>query len=145
MVSNTIKLSLGSIFLIFVISCTNGKPGDIMKSKMQNTPKDTCQLDLGKAQNIELGVGCGNCHTYDEKRRYPNLPTYAEISAIDSLKLSEFIFKTRHNGYFLRDTILLNHTNKALDTLGECEKRNLIFFIKSVNRRFPQILKIPEK
>jgi len=144
MVSNTIKLSLGSLFLIFAISCTNGNHKKIEQSKVSTALKDTCQLDLGAAQNIELGVGCGNCHTYDDKRRYPKLPTYAEISAMDSLKLSNFIFKTRHNGYFLKDTILLNHNNKALDTLDECEKRNLMFFIKSVNRKFPQILKVPK-
>lgn len=144
MVSNTIKLSLGSLLLIFAISCTNGNHKKIEQTKTSNVLKDTCQLDLGAAQNIELGVGCGNCHTYDEKRRYQKLPTYSEISAMDSLKLSDFIFKTRHNGYFLKDTMLVNHNNKALDTLNECEKRNLMFFIKSVNRHFPQILKVPE-
>ena len=140
MFSSTKKLILGSAIIFFAISCTSDQK-KVKQSRVAEIRRDTCQLALGKAQIIELGVGCGNCHTYDEKRRYPKLPTYAEISSMDSLRLSEFIFKTRHNGYFLTDTMLINHNNKALDTLNVCEKRNLMFFIKSVNRHFPQILK----
>ena len=136
-------ISLGSIAIVLFISCNQGnKRTESAKSKpaMQ---KLSCILDLGATESIELHVGCGNCHTSNANRAFSNVPTYAEIAAIDSLKLSDFIFKKRHNGYFLRDTILLNHNNKAIDTLDECERRNLIHFIKSNNRRIPQVFKLP--
>jgi len=143
MVLNTIKVSLGSLALILFMSCNQGNKrteNPIPKPAIQ---KLSCILDLGATESIELHVGCGNCHTSNAERAFPNVPTYAEIAAIDSLKLSDFIFKQRHNGYFLRDTILLNHNNKAIDTLDECERRNLIHFIKSNNRRIPQVFKLP--
>ena len=144
MVLNIIKVSLGSFLALVFFSCTNGAHKQTVVNNISKVAQDTCQLDLGKAQSIELHVGCINCHTYDEKRQFAQVPTFKEISNIDSLKLSNFIFKTRHNGYFLKDTILLNHNNKALDTLDVCEKRNLIYFIKSNNRHIPQVLKVPE-
>lgn len=145
MVLNIIKVSLGSFLVLVFFSCTNGGHQKTDSNNISKIQKDNCQLDLGRAQSIELHVGCGNCHTYDSKRQFTQVPTFKEIADIDSLKLSDFIFKTRHNGYFLKDTILLNHNNKALDTLDECEKRNLVYFIKSNNRRIPQVLKVPEK
>jgi hypothetical protein len=144
MALNIIKVSLGRFLVLVFFSCTNGRHQKTDSNSISKIQKDTCQLDLGSAQSIELHVGCGNCHTYDAKRQFPQVPTFKEIADIDSLKLSNFIFKTRHNGYFLKDTILLNHNNKALDTLDECEKRNLVYFIKSNNRRIPQVLKVPK-
>lgn len=144
MVLNTIKVSFGSVLLLLFVACTNTGNQHNRQNSISKVQKDTCQLDLGAAESIELHVGCGNCHTYDPKRQFPQVPTFKEIADIDSLTLSDFIFKTRHKGYFLKDTILSNHNNKALDTLSECDKKNLIHFIKSNNRRIPQVLKVPK-
>lgn len=141
---NTIKISLGSLILLFFFSCAGGDHHKADLNNISNIKRDSCKLELGTAQMIELHVGCINCHTYDEKRRFPQVPTIKEVANIDSLKLSDFIFEARHNGYFLKDTILLNHNNKALDTLDACEKRNLLYYIKSQNRRILQSLKLPQ-
>lgn len=117
-----------------MLSCSNGGKKKPDKAEVQVAHKDSCILDLGAAQSIESKVGCANCHTPSPVRKYPEVPRYAELSAMDSLKLSDFIFKTRHKGLFLSDTSFRNHQNKAIDTLNECERRNLIHYIKNFKK-----------
>lgn len=129
---NTIRINLSSLLLCFFIACTgtNQKQGN----KKPETKKDTCKLDLYVGSNIELSLGCGNCHKLMGDRVASKIPTYLELSKIDSLKLKEFIFKTKHKNMYPE-----YYKVKRLDTLSECEIRNLMHYIKNFGRGIPKI------
>jgi hypothetical protein len=145
---NTIKLSLGSLLITFLMfSCTYNQ-SSTEKSKVKSV-KDTCDLwysaagnDIRDAlgNNIESGIGCRSCHSPQDKRDFRNLPTMREISAIDSLKLSDFIFIARHNGFF--KTIPASQFRiKKIDSLSACDRENLLHFLKGYGRPIKQVLK----
>lgn len=143
MESITIKLSLAALVLCFLLSCSNGTNGKTETIKAAPIQKDSCSLNTGAAETIELSVGFANCHTPGPVRKYPEVPRYAELSATDSLKLSNFIFKTKHKGLLLSDTSFQNHQNKAIDRLNECERRNLIHYIKNFKKVSDDLLTPP--
>lgn len=133
--SNLIRLSLISMISLIAVACLNSTPKK-SSSIITNVKIDSCSYKESDAVDAEMITGCANCHTYNEHRTFPEVPTYKEISALDSLKLSDFIFKTRHNGYFIKET-KLNRNNKAIDSLNECQRKNLVHFIKDYNRKIP--------
>ncbi|MET4138470.1 hypothetical protein [Pedobacter sp. UYP1] len=134
--SNIIRLNLGSLIVCAIISCTNnsGKSHSQVSKKQEI---DTCDLKPFIGSNIENKVGCENCHRDSERRIYPEVLTYTELSATDSLKLSDFIFKTKHNNLYIKEPMLRDHGNKKLDSLTECQRRSLIHYLKDHNRNIP--------
>ena len=144
MASNILKLSFGSILISVLFACTGTPEKGSVKHQPSTIKKDTCELRSYIGDNIDLKVGCSGCHGPWDKRTYPNVPTFSEISAIDSLRLVTFIFKTKHKGYYLKEPMLRDHGNKKLDSLDDCQKRNLVHFIKNYNRKIPEVLNVPK-
>ncbi|WP_316824050.1 hypothetical protein [Pedobacter miscanthi] len=142
---NITKLSLDSFLIIFLaVSCTENKKykSETIKIQPKKIIDDCVTLDLAKGNNLEFNVGCSGCHTAHEKRNLLNVPSFPELSRIDSLKLSDFIFLSKHNGYFKKEPTL-NFRIKKIDSLSECDRKNLIHFIKQYNRPHVYITNTP--
>ncbi|WP_157255358.1 hypothetical protein [Pedobacter sp. Leaf216] len=139
MVSNIIRLSLGSLLIIsFIIGCTGKNNKEAATKNRAKMLVDTCDaLYLAKGSDLEFNIGCRSCHVEQEKRYYPKVPSYFELSKMDSLKLRDFIFISKHKGYFKSERFLSNKI-KTLDSLSDCDRKNLIHYIKEYNR--PQAL-----
>jgi len=136
MASNFKNLSLGSLLICVVIACTNNPSKEAAKSVKQLT--DTCgDLKQYTGSFILSDVGCSGCHTLADKRSFPELPTFSEVAATDSLKLSNYIFKTKHNNLYIKEPMLREHGNKKLDSLSDCQKKSLIHYIKDYDRNIP--------
>lgn len=119
------------VLICFFCACTGRPVKKSVKEPAQN--KDACNLDLYIGNNIENNLGCGNCHHKMGDRMYRNIPTFSELSAMDSLKLQNFIFKTKHKGMYPE-----YYKVKRPDTLSECEVQNLMHYIKDINRESPK-------
>ncbi len=78
------------------------------------------------------GLGCDNCHTQLGSNKFKDIPTFSGISAIDSLKMIDFAFKKRHNGWYNK-----NLKSVRMDTLNDCEIKSVIRYIKDYNRDLP--------
>ena len=99
MVSSLIKLNLGSLLICIVISCSNNTGKE--STQLVKPLIDTCK-DLRKYTGsfILSDAGCSGCHFTGEKRIFSDIPTFAEVAATDSLKLSDYLFKTKHGSSY---------------------------------------------
>lgn len=128
---NIIKLNLSSAIICLLIACSGNKKESV---KMPVLKPDSCKLDLYVGSNIEFSLGCANCHHKMGDRMFPKSPTFSELSAMDSLKLKDFIFKSKHKGMYPE-----YYRVKRPDTLSQCEIQNLMHYIKNFNRENPKI------
>lgn len=143
---NTIKLSLGNLLMISFLTA-----GCINKTKVNdhtdtNTAiTDSCKLSFNKGYEIGSNISCRSCHAQSEQRNALNLPTMHELSRMDSLKLSNFLFITKHkkNLDFFKESPISILRLKRIDSLTECDRKNLVHFIKEYNRPHKYILKTP--
>ncbi|WP_316804703.1 hypothetical protein [Pedobacter nototheniae] len=131
MVSNTIKLSLGSsLFCILLFACQN-ENNDI-NTKSANT----CKFSRYEAGEIISNLGCKNCHitSIKEKIDTKGSISFIGLAAMDSLKLIDYTFTKKHKGWYSK-----NGTLKAtrMDTLSDCEIKNVIRYIKDSGRDIP--------
>jgi len=118
------------------MACTSNPPKEATKPAKSLT--DTCgDLRQYTGSFILSDVGCSGCHTLTDKRSFPELPAFSEVAATDSLKLSNYIFKTKHNNLYIKEPMLRDHGNKKLDSLSECQRRSLISYIKDYHRNNP--------
>lgn len=133
---NTIRLSLGSLVICMVLACTN-TPTTGTKALQINTAKiDTCSLKLYIGSRIESDMGCRNCHIKsDSSKLAPNIPIFRELSAMDSLTLKNYIFKSKHNGMYSNE---LKPSGEKLDKLTDCQIRNMMHYIKNYGRDIPK-------
>jgi hypothetical protein len=147
---NTIKLSLGSLLLTFLIfGCADHKKST---EETKHKPiQDTCgawysavgnDIRDAKGNEIESAIGCRSCHSPRDTRDFRNLLTMHEISAIDSSKLDDFIFTTKHNDLFKKIPDA-QFRIKKIDSLSECDRKNLLHFLKGYSRPIKHILKRP--
>jgi len=130
MVSNTIKISLGNLLLIFFFSCQN-----IQKNVNRKT-LEKCSYSRYEAGQIISNLGCKNCHirmTIAKKDEYGS-PTFIGLAAMDSLKLIDYAFAKKHKGWYSK-----TGSFKALrmDTLSDCEIKSAIRYIKDAARNIP--------
>ncbi|AMP98929.1 hypothetical protein AY601_2024 [Pedobacter cryoconitis] len=128
MVSNIIRLSLGSFTICLFLSSCNSQESKHIKD-VTYTKNDTCRLDLSKGEAVILKLGeCRYCHLINDVPRFKkNIPIFKELAAFDSLKLSNFIFVGKHNGMYKK---VFPQVVKRVDSLDDCQKQNLIHFIK---------------
>lgn len=138
MVSNTIKQSLGSVIILLAIACTNNniREENSAKSKIKFV-KDSCNIILAEGhQNINT-FGCRNCHSINDygPRSKQHIPLFIEISALDSIKLADYVFKYKHNGMYSKE---FKKDGQRLDSLDNCQKRAMIAYIKSYHRSNPK-------
>ena len=130
MTSNIIRLSLGSLLFLFTVSCVNKtKTNTVSKRKIL---KD-CRYYAYDAQQIVSNLGCYNCHVRN-KDRLLEIPTFTEISTMDSLKLITYAFTKKHKGWYDKNGTF---KNSRMDTLSDCEVKNVIRYIKDFNRDSP--------
>jgi hypothetical protein len=54
---------------------------------------------------------------------------------MDSVKLKDYIFKSKHKGMYSNQ---LKSSGEKLDSLTECQIRNLMHYIKNFNRDIPK-------
>ncbi|MGN7985782.1 hypothetical protein ACTJKC_00495 [Pedobacter sp. 22226] len=131
---NSTKPNLGSLFIGLLIigfsSCSDPKEKDV---KIRQTKIDTCNLNLEKGHLLEVDVSCRSCHVESENRTSLDLPTMYDLSRMDSLKLNNFIFISKHKDYFKKDT-LLDFRLKSITRFSECERKNLVHYIKNYKR-----------
>lgn len=60
--------------------------------------------------------------------------TFRELSNLDSLKLIEYVFKKKHNGWYEKNGTFMA---SRMDTLNDCEIKSVIRYIKDYNRDTP--------
>jgi hypothetical protein len=132
MVSNIIRLSLGSFIICLLLSSCNSQESKHIKD-VTYTKNDTCRLDLSRGEAVILKLGeCRYCHLINDVPRFKkNIPIFKELATLDSLKLSNFIFVGKHNGMYKK---VFPQVVKRIDSLDDCQKRNLIHFIKDAGR-----------
>lgn len=124
---------LSSLAICFIIvAYNNNRPLQSQKSK--SVLKDSCRLERSTGSMVIAKVGeCRHCHLmFDVPRMRAHIPIMNEIAALDSLKLSDYLFRSRHNGMYTKS---YPSSNKAIDSLDECERKNLIHFIKNAGRK----------
>ncbi|MCX2485023.1 hypothetical protein [Pedobacter sp. MR2016-24] len=132
MVLYTIKRNLGSIIIgCCLLACNNSHHTN---EKVLAVKIDSCQLSLSFGDAVMAKMGeCRYCHLRGDVPRFEeNVPTLTELAAMDSLKISNFIFIGGHSGMYKESSSPL--FKRKLDSLDDCEKRNLIHFIKDYKR-----------
>jgi len=130
MVSNLIKLSLGSLLSILLFACQNVKENIIKKSV------DTCRFSRYDVGQLISNFGCKNCHigSIEERIDSKGSISFRGLAAVDSLKLIDYIFTKKHKGWYNKDG---NFKTARMDTLSECEIKNIIRYIKDSGRDIP--------
>ena len=130
MVSNLIKLSLGSLLSILLFACQNVKENIIKKSV------DTCRFSRYNVGQLITNFGCKNCHigSIEERIDSKGSISFRGLAAVDSLKLIDYIFTKKHKGWYNKDG---NFKTARMDTLSECEIKNIIRYIKDSGRDIP--------
>ncbi|OWK71740.1 hypothetical protein CBW18_04530 [Pedobacter sp. AJM] len=132
MVSNTIKLSLGSILFFLFVACINENKINI-KAQKKNSLPDSCRYYAYDARQIISNLSCYNCHIR-RGERLNNILSFDELATMDSSKLVNFVFIKRHNGnYSMKGAFKTNR----MDTLSDCEIKNAIHYIKDYGRDIP--------
>ncbi|GAA4201280.1 hypothetical protein GCM10022289_14400 [Pedobacter jeongneungensis] len=130
---NITKLSLGSLLMVLIaLSCRNNDKTDVLvKNKT-----DTCKVDTEKAEKLGRGISCTSCHTLADERVGPNVFTMKEVSDMDSLKLRDFLFIIKHkkNLSLYKDAPIAKQRLEKIDSLSECDRKNLIHYVKEYNR-----------
>ena len=130
MVSNITKLGLGSIILILFFSCQN------VTKNISKKLTDTCNYYRYDAGQIVSNLGCKNCHlrmTVDKKDEYGS-PTFIGLASMDSLKLINYAFTKKHKGWYSKTG---SFKTARMDTLTDCEIKNVIRYIKDAARNIP--------
>ncbi|MCX2495879.1 hypothetical protein OQX63_20460 [Pedobacter sp. PF22-3] len=148
---NITKLSLGNLLLVLLtLSCIN-RNNDSSET-LAKIKTDTCKIDQEKADALGSDISCTSCHTLAEERVSPNVFTMKEVSDMDSLKLRDFLFIIKHkkNLSLYKDAPITKQRLKKIDSLSDCDRKNLIHYIKEYNRPHLYILRtaedtIPEK
>ena len=130
MVSNLIKLSLGSLLSILLFACQNVKENIIKKSV------DTCRFSRYDVGQLISNFGCKNCHiaSIEERIDSKGSITFRGLAALDSLKLIDYTFTKKHKGWYSKNGDL---KAARMDTLSDCEIRNIIRYIKDAGRDIP--------
>lgn len=133
MVLSLIRLSLGSLGMCVLFACTGSVNNKNRIPQVIKAVKDTCNLDLTGGRRLIANLSCTNCHIVWDNgpRMRKNIPLFTELSAMDSLKLRDYVFKTKHNGMYIKD---FSDAGKRIDSLSECDKNNLIHYIKDHNK-----------
>ncbi|TCO30820.1 hypothetical protein EV200_101259 [Pedobacter psychrotolerans] len=132
MVSNIIRLSLGSMLFLLTAACVN-KPLSNQKTLGKGKIVDTCRYYRYEAGQIISTLGCRNCHLAPdlELKDDRGWPTFRGLANMDSLKLIKYVFKEAHKGWYSK-----TGTFKAsrMDTLNDCEIKGAIQYIKDAGR-----------
>jgi len=128
MVSNTIRLSLGSLLILSMFACRS-KPDSVTNIAPKKTI-DTCRYYRYDARHIVSNLGCYNCHVKSGERWY-EIPTFKELSSMDSLKLINYAFTKEHKGWYGKTGTF---KTARMDTLTDCEIKSAIRYIKDYNR-----------
>jgi len=130
MISNLTKLSLGSLLSILLFTCQNVKENTIAKSI------DTCRFSRYNVGQLISNLGCKNCHiaSIEERIDSKGSITFRGLAAVDSLKLIDYIFTKKHKGWYINNG---DFKTARMDTLSDCEIRNVIHYIKDAGRDIP--------
>ena len=132
MVSNIIKLSLGSILFLFTAACLN-KPKSKENTLIKKKLIDTCRYYAYDVHQIVSNLGCYNCHIWAGKR-LNEISTFEELAEMDSLKLINYAFTKKHKGWYSKTG---SFKTARMDTLTDCEIKNVIRYIKDAARNIP--------
>lgn len=142
---NTIKLSLSSLLIILLmLSCRN--PTEHKTTSLAKVVLDSCKVVPEKAGELGSDISCTSCHTLADERVSPDVFTMKEVSDMDSLKLRDFLFIIRHkkNLSLYKEAPITKQRLKKIDSLSDCDRKNLIHYIKEYNRPHLYILRTPE-
>ena len=131
MVSNTIRLSLGSLLILSMLACRS-KPDSVTNIAPKKTI-DTCRYYRYDARHIVSNLGCYNCHVRTDERLF-KIITFSELSKIDSLKIIDYAFTKKHKGWYSKTGTF---KKSRMDTLSDCEIKSAIRYIKDYNRNIP--------
>lgn len=133
MVLSSIRLSLGSLIMCVLFACTGATNNENKIPEVIKAVTDTCNLELSGGRRLIANLSCINCHIVWDNgpRMRKDIPLFAELSGMDSLKLRNYVFKTKHNGMYIKD---FPDAGKKIDSLSECDKNNLIHYIKDHNK-----------
>ncbi|NTD95631.1 hypothetical protein G6M26_22755 [Agrobacterium tumefaciens] len=132
MISNIIKLSLGSILFLFTAACLN-KPKSKENTLIKKKTIDTCRYYAYNVHQIVSNLGCYNCHIWAGKR-LNEISTFEELASMDSLKIIEYAFTKKHKEWYSKTG---SFKTARMDTLSDCEIRNVIHYIKDAARNIP--------
>lgn len=140
-----IKLSLSNLLIILLtLSCRNST--EHKTTSLAKTVVDTCKVAPEKAEELGQDISCTSCHTSADERVSPDVFTMKEVSNMDSLELREFLFIVKHkkNLSLYKDAPIAKQRLKKIDSLSDCDRKNLINYIKQYNRPHLFILRTPE-
>jgi len=132
MVSNIIKLSLGSLLFFVFVACLNKNKIDIKVFK-KSSLTDSCKYYAEDARQLVSNLSCYSCHITGGER-LNDIPSFDKLAAMDSLKLVNYVFIKKHNGDYNRKGAF--QTSK-MDTLSDCEIKSAIRYIKDAGRNIP--------
>lgn len=124
MVSNTIKLSLGSLLFFLFVGCLIKNKIDIQVSKKSSLP-DSCKYCAEYASQLVSNLSCYSCHIKGGER-LNDISSFDELVAMDSLKLVNYVFIKKHNGDYNRKGAF---QTSRMDTLSDCEIKSVIRYI----------------
>ncbi len=132
MVSNTIKLSLGSLLFYFIFSCTN-RPKNVTNVVVKKELVDTCKYYRYDAGRIVSNLGCQNCHLLYQPGQKDDRgwATFSDLAAMDSLTLINYTFTKKHKDWYSKTGTF---KKSRMDTLSDCEIKSVIRYIKDYNR-----------
>ncbi|MFD2288809.1 hypothetical protein GJU39_05840 [Pedobacter petrophilus] len=137
MVSNLIKLSLGSLFILSIYSC-KGKPKYVKPiiEKKEKKVIDTCRYYAYDAGQIISNLSCKFCHLSPDvaEKDDRGWATFRGLARMDSLKIVDYTFTKKHKGWFSENG---PYKTARMDTLSDCEIRNVIRYIKDSDRNIP--------
>ncbi|GAA4208986.1 hypothetical protein GCM10022289_33780 [Pedobacter jeongneungensis] len=131
MVSNIIKLSLGSLLVLIFFNCKNAEKRGKNMTKIST---ETCNYYKYDAHQIVSNLSCYDCHLRTNERLDNNIPTFGELSAMDSLKLVDYAFTKKHKGDYSKEGAF---KTSRMDTLTDCEIKSAIRYIKDYGRDIP--------
>lgn len=130
MVSNIIKLSLGSLLFFLFLACLNENNIKVSKKSILQDP---CKYYAYDAGQIVSNLSCYSCHIRGGEK-LNDIPSFDELAAMDSLKLINFVFIKKHNSdYSMKGAF----KTSRLDTLSDCDIKSVIRYIKDYGRNIP--------
>ncbi|MBE5322345.1 hypothetical protein IM793_24600 [Pedobacter sp. MR2016-19] len=134
--SNIIKLSLGSLLTLLIISCINKSENNSNAMVIKKKIIDTCKYYAYDAHQIVSNLSCKSCHLSPdlEERDDRGWPTFRGLAAMDSLKLIDYVFTKKHKGSYSKNGAF---KTTIMDTLNECEIKSVIRYIKDSGRDIP--------
>ncbi|MDY0903592.1 c-type cytochrome [Pedobacter sp. CFBP9032] len=107
-----------------------------MKENTIKKSVDTCRFSRYDVGQLISNFGCKNCHiaSIEERIDSKGSISFRGLAAVDSLKLIDYIFTKKHKGWYNKDG---NFKTARMDTLSECEIKNIIHYIKDSGRDIP--------